>query len=58
MEKVSYVELMLNSISKRIGLPWYAILNNERKWITPNTYFLLSIMTKKKEWIENYGYRR
>jgi hypothetical protein len=50
--------LMLNSAAKKLNLNWFQILNNPKKWITPNTYFLLSVMTKKKEWIEQYSYRQ
>ena len=57
-ERLSYIELMLNSAIKRTGLPWYGILNNPIKWITPNTYFLLAMMTKKPEWINEYGFRQ
>jgi len=58
LEQLSYVELMIHSSSKRNGLPWYAILNNTLKWNFPNIYFLLAVMTKKQEWIEQYGYRQ
>ena len=58
LETLSYVELMLNSAIKRTKLNWFQILNNPRKWMTPNTYFLLSVMTKKKEWVEKYGLRQ
>ena len=58
LERLSYIEMMLFSASKRMGLYWFQILNNPKKWITPNTYFLLSVMTKKREWIEKYGYRQ
>jgi len=57
-ERLSYVELMLHSSEKRYGLPWYAIINNRIKWGLPNCNFLLSIMTKRKDLIENYGYRK
>ena len=57
-ERLSYVELMLNSATKRTGLPWYGILNNQMKWITPNTYFLLAVMVEKPQWINEYGFRQ
>ena len=57
-ERLSYVELMLNSAIKRTGLPWYGILNNQLKWITPNTYFLLALMVKHPEWVNEYGFRQ
>ena len=57
-ERLSYIELMLHSAIKRTGLPWYGILNNSIKWITPNTYFLLAVMTKHPEWIKDYGLRQ
>jgi hypothetical protein len=49
---------MLNSAMKKLQLQWFQILNNHLKWETPNTYFLLSILTKMPEWIEQYGYRQ
>ena len=58
MERVSYVELMLNSSTKHTGMPWYGILNNKLKWNFPNLYFLLAVLTKKKRWIEDYGFRQ
>ena len=58
LERLSYIEFMLHSASKKTGLQWFQILNDSKKWTTPNTYFLLSVMTKKKEWIEKYGFRK
>lgn len=58
LETLSYIELMLHSAMKKTKLQWFQILNNPRKWMTPNTYFLLSVMTKKKEWVEKYGFRQ
>lgn len=58
LETKSYIELMLNSAMKKLQLQWFQILNNHLKWETPNTYFLLSILTKMPEWIEQYGYRQ
>jgi hypothetical protein len=58
LERLSYIEMMLHSAMKKSGSQWFQILNNPRKWFTPNTYFLLSVMTKQKQWIEKYGYRQ
>ena len=58
LERLSYIEMMLNSATKKSKLQWFQILNNPKKWVTPNTYFLLSVLTKKPEWIEKYGYRQ
>lgn len=57
MPKKSYVELMLNSAMNKLNLEWFSILNNSKKWITPNTYFLLSVMNAYPNWIKKYGLR-
>lgn len=58
LENKSYIEAMLFSAEKRYNLVWFEILNNPIKWSTPNTNFLLSLMNRKKEWIDLYFYRQ
>lgn len=57
MHDMSYVEMMLHSATRRAKLPWMAILNDSRKWFTPNTNFLLSLMTKT-DFVHKYGFRQ
>ena len=57
MPSLSYVEMMLFSAMRKSGYDWYQILNNSRRWFTPNTYFLLKMMTKTRL-VEKYGFRK
>ena len=54
---MSYIEMMLFSATKRSGLQWFQILNDERKWFTPNTYFLLKMLLKT-DLVTKYGMRQ
>lgn len=56
-ERLSYIEMMTLSGQKKSGLQWFQLLNNTNKWITPNIYFLLRMMTKT-DLVEKYGYRQ
>lgn len=57
MPTMSYIEMMLFSAMKRSGLQWFQILNDERKWFTPNTYFLLKMLLKT-DLVTKYGMRQ
>ncbi len=46
---ISYVEMMLLSITKRTKTSWQEILNNPTKWSVPRVDFLLHILTKYPE---------
>jgi len=46
---ISYVEMMLLSITKRTKTNWQEILNNPSKWSVPRVDFLLHVLTKYPE---------
>ena len=46
---ISYIEMMLLSITKRIKTSWQEILNNPTKWSVPRVDFLLHVLTKYPE---------
>ena len=46
---MSYVEMMLLSITKRTKTNWQEILNNPSKWSVPRVDFLLHVLTKYPE---------
>jgi hypothetical protein len=46
---MSYVEMMLLSITKRTKTSWQEILNNPTKWSVPRVDFLLHVLTKYPE---------
>jgi len=54
----SYIEMMLNSSMRRFKIPWYAILNDSKKWSLPNALYLLDLMVARKDLIDKYGYRQ
>lgn len=57
MHDLSYIEMMLFSATRKSGSPWMIIINNPRKWFTPNTYLLLRLISQT-DWIEKYGLRQ
>jgi len=48
---ISYIEMMLFSLSTRAKISWQDILNNPNKWSVPRVDFLLHIITKYPETI-------
>lgn len=58
LDNLSYIEYMLNSAIKKLEIPWYAILNDPLKWITPNVQLLLRFMVKFPDAIKSWGYRQ
>jgi len=58
MYKLSYVEVMLESTTRRNGLTWYQTLNNVSKWSTPRVFFLLHVLTTYPSIIKEFGTRK
>jgi hypothetical protein len=46
---ISYIEMMLLSLSNRTKTTWQEILNNPLKWSVPRVDFLLHVITKYPE---------
>jgi hypothetical protein len=46
---ISYIEMMLLSITRRTKTSWQEILNNPTKWSVPRVDFLLHVLTKYPE---------
>jgi len=46
---ISYIEMMLMSVTRRTKTNWQDILNNPTKWSVPRVDFLLHVLTKYPE---------
>ena len=55
--KMSYVESMLSSRIVRTEESWFEILSNQKKWSTPNSRFLVTLLAKDFEFFKEYGTR-